>query len=122
MGRRIIAISMLQRLDAVATSVLRFVQLGSICRDELIAISLVEGVYPVRKLARRTASRGVGRVSLCYHHYSPHGWHTLDIECKGVFVHRGIKTVGREPSWCRPNSEYHKALAPFLFPVKGASK
>ncbi len=72
MGRRIIAISMLQRLDAVATSVLRFVQLGhlgSICRDELIAVSLVEGVYPVRKLARRTASRGVGRVSLCYHYY-----------------------------------------------------
>ncbi len=41
----------------------------------------------------------------------PHGWHTLDVECKGVFVQRGIKTVGREPSWCRPNSEYHKALA-----------
>ncbi len=47
----------------------------------------------------------------------PHGWHTLDIECKGVFVHRGIKTVGQEPSWCRPNSEYHKALAPFFIPI-----
>ncbi len=46
----------------------------------------------------------------------PHGWHTLDIECKGVFVHRGIKTVGREPSWCRLNSEYHKALASFFIP------
>ncbi len=30
---------------------------------------------------------------------------------------RGIKTVGREPSWCRPNSEYHKALAPFFIPI-----
>ncbi len=46
-----------------------------------------------------------------------HGRHTLDIECKGVFVHRGIKTVGRESSWCRPNSEYHKALAPFFIPI-----
>ncbi len=48
---------------------------------------------------------------------SPHGWHALDIECKCVFVHRGIKIVGREPSWCRPNSEYHKALAPFFIPI-----
>ncbi len=24
--------------------------------------------------------------------------------------------VGREPSWCRLNSEYHKALAPFFIP------
>ncbi len=27
---------------------------------------------------------------------------------------RGIKNVGREPSWCRLNLEYHKALAPFF--------
>ncbi len=31
-------------------------------------------------------------------------------------VHRGIKTVGRELSWCRLNSEYHKALASFFNP------
>ncbi len=29
---------------------------------------------------------------------------TLDIECL-------TKTVGREPYWCRLNSQYHKALA-----------
>ncbi len=31
-------------------------------------------------------------------------------------VHRGIKIVGREPSWGRLNSEYHKALALFFIP------
>ncbi len=31
-------------------------------------------------------------------------------------IHRGIKTVGLEPSWCRLNSEYHKSLAPFFIP------
>ncbi len=31
-------------------------------------------------------------------------------------IHRGIKTVDREPSWCRLNSDYHKALAPFFIP------
>ncbi len=29
---------------------------------------------------------------------------------QGCAVHRGIKNVGREPSWCRLNSEYHKVL------------
>ncbi len=29
---------------------------------------------------------------------------------------KGIKTVGREPSWCRLNSEYHEALASFVIP------
>ncbi len=28
-------------------------------------------------------------------------------------VHWSIKNVGREPSWCRSNSEYHKLLASF---------
>ncbi len=27
-----------------------------------------------------------------------------------------IKIAGRDPSWCRLNSEYHKALAPFFIP------
>ncbi len=41
---------------------------------------------------------------------------------QGCLVHRGIKTVGREPSWCRLNSEHRKALAPPLFPAKEANK
>ncbi len=41
---------------------------------------------------------------------------TLDIEFKGALSIWGIKAVGREPSWCRPNLEYHKALAPFCIP------
>ncbi len=40
----------------------------------------------------------------------PHGWHTLDKECKGVL------SIG-EPSWCRLNSKYHKTLAPFFIPI-----
>ncbi len=42
-----------------------------------------------------------------------HTWYRM----QGCVVHRGIKTVGREPSWCRLNSEYHNALAPFLIPI-----
>ncbi len=39
-----------------------------------------------------------------------YGRHIHDVECKGV------KTVGREPSWCRLNSEYRKALALLFIP------
>ncbi len=35
---------------------------------------------------------------------------------QGCVVHRGIKPVGREPSWCRFNSKYHEALAAFFIP------
>ncbi len=31
-------------------------------------------------------------------------------------VHCGIRNAGREPSWCRPNSEYKKAIAPLFIP------
>ncbi len=41
----------------------------------------------------------------------PHGWHTLGI------IHRGVKTVGRELSWCSLRPEYQKALAPFFIPI-----
>ncbi len=44
-----------------------------------------------------------------------HIWYRM----QGRVVHRGIKTVGREPGWCRLNSEYPKALAPFLIPREG---
>ncbi len=27
---------------------------------------------------------------------------------QGWVVRQGIKTVGREPCWCRPNPEYHE--------------
>ncbi len=27
---------------------------------------------------------------------------------QGCVVHRGMKNVFREPSWCRPNPEYHE--------------
>ncbi len=36
---------------------------------------------------------------------------------QGCVVHRGMKTVGREPSWCWLNSEYHKALAPLFISI-----
>ncbi len=45
-----------------------------------------------------------------------HTWYRMH----GCVVHRGIKTVGREPSWCRLNSEYQKALAPFFIPSLGS--
>ncbi len=35
-----------------------------------------------------------------------HTWYRM----QGCAVHRGIKTVGREPSWCRLNSEYPCSL------------
>ncbi len=41
-----------------------------------------------------------------------HTWYRM----QGCAVHRGIKTVGREPSWCRLNSECHKAFAPSYIP------
>ncbi len=44
------------------------------------------------------------------------GEQRLTTGLQGCVVHRGIKTVGREPSWCMLNSEYHKALAPFFLP------
>ncbi len=37
---------------------------------------------------------------------------------QGRVVYRCIKTVGREPSWCRLNSEYHKTIATFFFPLR----
>ncbi len=40
-----------------------------------------------------------------------HTWYRM----QGCVIHRGIKTVGRRPSWCRLNTEFHKALAPFLW-------
>ncbi len=41
-----------------------------------------------------------------------HTWYRI----QGCVIHRGIKAVGREPSWCRVTSEYHKALDPFFIP------
>ncbi len=35
---------------------------------------------------------------------------------KGCVVHRGIKKVGREPSWQRPNSVCYQPHALFLIP------
>ncbi len=52
-------------------------------------------------------------------HSAPRAAHTC-CRMQGCIVHRGIKTVGREPSWCRVNSEYHKALAPFIIPCYGS--
>ncbi len=38
---------------------------------------------------------------------------------QGCAVHRGRENVGREPSWCRPNSEYHYFLCSYLnFPSR----
>ncbi len=45
---------------------------------------------------------------------------TLGLEGKGVLSTGIYKNVGRKPSWCRLNSEYHNPLPPSLFPVKGA--
>ncbi len=35
---------------------------------------------------------------------------------QGCVIHRGMNIVGQEPSWCRLNSEDHKALVPFFSP------
>ncbi len=42
--------------------------------------------------------------------------HRADEAIPTGVVRRSVKNVGREPSWCWLNSEYHKALAPFFIP------
>ncbi len=39
---------------------------------------------PSEKSKRQSQAAGVGLAQACTPQQSPHGWHTLDIECKGV--------------------------------------
>ncbi len=38
---------------------------------------------------------------------------------KGCAVHKGIRNVSCEQSWCRLNLGFHKPHTPFLFPSCG---
>ncbi len=71
-------------------------------------------------MIQRKGRSGLGRdkedwYTQCTKHLALRVAHTL-YRMQGCVVHRGIKTVGRESSWCRLNSEYHKAFALFFIP------
>ncbi len=68
-----------------------------IYRQSLTAASLLWLSGLVRPCSPQRPSRTWGKMQRCALHWD-------------------IKNVDREPSWCRPSSEYHKPHAPFLIP------
>ncbi len=51
----------------------------------------------------------------CFEHISTfeqRGEGIFRSEMQGCAVYRGVKAVGRQLIWCRPNLEYHRLISP----------